>query len=682
ELYGIGLDEKFADRDAWKARQPLSPSERARQERALQEAIADPAKDYDIELSFEPRPGEVRWLRSRGKVFRDENARPLRVTGATTDITAQKLAQEALRQSEERYERVVLAADAGVWDWDVASDKFYVSPKLLEIAGFAPGATFSGREDFMRRAPFHPEDRDKYRQEVKQLFASGGSHLTTEVRSVLDGETVWNRLDGICFRDPAGRVVRWTGSVTDITERKRAEEALRESEQRYARVMQASEDGFWEWIVASDQFYASPRMLAIYGLPPNTVFRGRADFLARFPFHPKDLPLWRASVAAHLAGVTARIDIEIRGKVRDEMRWLHLTGICQRDASGAEERWTGSVSDITERRQAQEALRRSEERYARAMEGSDAGHWDWNIVSDEMFVSERARDMLALPAGALPARRSQIMDLVPMHPQDRAAMAEAVKTGIRSGVHERDYRVIPRPGEVRWLRTRAKVYKDAHGAAVRMTGSIIDITERKLAAEALRLSEQRYARAMDAAEAGHWEWNVATDEMFVSARQREMLELPARLHFANREAYLSAIPFHPEDREQFVALARRHIDEAWPRFEQEFRVIVKGGETRWMRLAGKSHFGADGKPTHFTGSLADITDQQRAEDLLAAEKQLLEMMAHAKPLSEVLDALCRTVEENLSGCLCGISLVDATGTRLGNGAAPSLPRAYLEAIED
>ncbi len=93
ELYGVSPDEDFADREAWKARQPVSRAERERQEQALQAAIDDPTKSYDIELSFEVRPGEIRWLRSRGKVFRDEDGRPLRVTGATTDITTRKLAK-------------------------------------------------------------------------------------------------------------------------------------------------------------------------------------------------------------------------------------------------------------------------------------------------------------------------------------------------------------------------------------------------------------------------------------------------------------------------------------------------------------------------------------------------------------------------------------------------------------
>jgi PAS domain S-box-containing protein len=101
---------------------------------------------------------------------------------------------EALHESEKRYERAMLAAEAGFWDWDVLKGEFYVSPRLLEMTGFPPGMTFAGREDFMRRAPFYPEDRDKWQQAVKELFASGGSRLALEVRSIVDGETIGHAL--------------------------------------------------------------------------------------------------------------------------------------------------------------------------------------------------------------------------------------------------------------------------------------------------------------------------------------------------------------------------------------------------------------------------------------------------------------------------------------------------------
>jgi PAS domain S-box-containing protein len=396
--------------------------------------------------------------------------------------------------------------------------------------------------------------------------------------------------------------------------------ALRRSEERYARVMQASEDGFWEWVVASDEFYASPRMLALYGLPPDTVFRSRKEFLSRFPFHPEDLESWQRAVAAHLAGETARVDIEVRAKLQGQTGWIHLTAICLRDASGAEERWTGSVSDVTERRRAQDALRRSEERYARAMEGSDAGHWDWNIVTDEMFVSERAREMLALPAGPLPARRAEIMALVPQHPADRDAMHANVVKGIESGSHERDYRIIPRPGEMRWLRSRGKVYKDARGTAVRMTGSLIDITERRLAADALRASEERYSLAMEASEEGHFDWNVRTDEIFVSAHIKKVFGFPLDAEFRTRDDLIARVAYYPNDRRWLDEMARTTLAGTALAHEFEYR-ILREGQVRWLRARWKIFRDAAGAAQRVIGVVTDVTDRQRAADELRASEQ-------------------------------------------------------------
>src|SRR5882672_1410627 len=287
-----------------------------------------------------------------------------------------------------------------------------------------------------------------------------------------------------------GQPIGYYAMYRDITERKRAEEALRLSEERYALAMLAAEDAHWDWVVGTDQYYLSPRTVDLFGLPPDTVFTSREDYLARTPLVREDLEKWQRAMAELFAGTGSRLSMELRAVVRGEIRWLQHIGVCVRDASGRPVRWSGTARDVTERRRTEEALRLSEERYARAMEGSDAGHWEWNLVTQEMFVSERARELLALPPGALPASRAEIMALVPQHPDDLALMPQSVRAGIESGGFERDYRVLLPQGGVRWLHSRAKVFKDEHGAPATLTGSLTDITERKLAEQEQRAQER------------------------------------------------------------------------------------------------------------------------------------------------------------------------------------------------
>src|SRR5207237_3407352 len=128
-----------------------------------------------------------------------------------------------------------------------------------------------------------------------------------------------------------------------------------------------------DWIVASDEFYASPRFLEMCGLPASTVFKGRADFLRRFPFHPEDRDRIIETVSAHFAARTFRLQLEGRIIRRGEVRWLQVTGLCSRDSSGTLVRWNTAVTDVTERKRAEAALSLSEERYARAMDAAEEG---------------------------------------------------------------------------------------------------------------------------------------------------------------------------------------------------------------------------------------------------------------------------------------------------------------------
>jgi len=149
------------------------------------------------------------------------------------------------------------------------------------------------------------------------------------------------------------------------------------------------------------------------GFPLGSTFAGREDFHYRTSYFPEDRDKWRDAVTKLFAGSGSRLSMEVRLSVAGEIRWHAMHGMCFRE-SGKVVRWVGSATDVTERKRAEDARRVSEERYARAMEGSDAGHWDWNIATDEMFVSERAREMLALPDGPIPAMGTEIMALVPM----------------------------------------------------------------------------------------------------------------------------------------------------------------------------------------------------------------------------------------------------------------------------
>ena len=402
--------------------------------------------------------------------------------------------------------------------------------------------------------------------------------------------------------------------------------ALQLSEERYSMAIEASDEGFVDLNVDTGEFVTSERLNEILGIAPAPRFSARSDFPKHVRFYGKDRETYVQAIrAAEADSGPDRYQFEFRIIVSvGETRWILTRGKVTRDAEGRARRLVGLFSDITARKCAEEALRLSEERYARAMEGSDAGHWDWNIVTDEMFVSERAREMLALPPGTLPMRRSEILERVPSHPDDRAALTEVVNAAFRSSILAHDYRVIPTPGQVRWVHVRAKVYHDARGAAVRMSGSLTDITERKLASDALRASEERYSLAMDASEEAHFDVNVETDEIFTSERLNEIYGFPPGMRPATRNEYLKGFRFYGNDAEIYHAGLRAAEAKGGPeRYVFEYRILRSSGEVRWLRTRGKVTRDAEGRARRRTGMVADITEAKlAAEELRESEARL------------------------------------------------------------
>ncbi|HYR37483.1 MAG TPA: ATP-binding protein [Burkholderiales bacterium] len=289
---------------------------------------------------------------------------------------------EAHKRTQERYALAMQASEEGYWDWVVATDEFYASPRMLDLYGLAPDAVFQGRADFLRRYPFHAEDLERWNQAVAAYLAGETPRVDIEVRMQRHGEPRWIRLTALCQREASGAPVRWTGLVGDITARKQAEQALRLSEERYALAMQASGEGHWDWNIATDEYYASPRNNELAGFPPDTKWNGRADILAKIAFHPDDWPRYRAAVADHFAGKTPRMNIDMRIVHPGGIRWLRMVGMCLRDAGGKPVRWAGSAMDITEQKKAEEALRVSEERLRQAQRLEALGTLAGGIAHD------------------------------------------------------------------------------------------------------------------------------------------------------------------------------------------------------------------------------------------------------------------------------------------------------------
>ena len=278
-------------------------------------------------------------------------------------------------------------------------------------------------------------------------------------------------------------------------ERENAER--KQSDERYALAIEAAADGHAHWIADEDTFYASPRLLEQWGLPPELSIAKRQQMLDLFPFHPDD----RARVVALLEEQRIRDDVkrlefDTRVICRGEVRWMHVTILHVRDGSGRLLRMAIATTDITARTRAEEEMRASEERYALALAGSDESIFDWDLKTQRIYIAQRTQELLGIPPGEVWRSREEWQQFVRYHHEDvgrqRAAM-DAHIAGLTM-MYDIELRILLPTGE-RWLHQRGRALRDAEGVAYRVVGSIGDITDRKREQEELRRLEGRLRQA-------------------------------------------------------------------------------------------------------------------------------------------------------------------------------------------
>lgn len=656
EIFGLGPGPERRPRDAWFAAVQIHPDDAAARQQAIDAHFVGTAPAYFGEYRVRHPDSEYRWIRVRGLCVRDGSGQPLRMAGSVADIDAEQRATVALRLSEERFALAVAGSDDGVWDYDYSAGQAFASQRAQRILGLPTQPEVQPLDDWMAHLPIHPDDRRGRLAAIDAHLSGDTPAYTAEWRVVPpDGAVRWVRVRGVCVRDAGGKPLRMAGSVADIDAQKRAEEALRQSEKRYALAVAGSDDGVWDWNYETGMAFESARARELQGLPAGPEQQPMAELMTFLQVHPDDVTRREQALRAHLTGQTPAYECEYRVCHADgSVRWIRVRAVCLRDGAGQPARMAGSVTDIDARKRAEEALRQSEQRFALAVAGSNDGILDWDIVHDSMYLSERALQIIGIDALAAARPRAEWAALAnPLICPDDVERVRAVIDGLHSDdrqVHDGEFRVRQADGQYGWVRLRGMHVCDASGRPIRWAGSISDINASKQAQEALRRSEERFHLAVAGSNEGIWDWDLKTDQLFLSARAQELLWLEASEPQRLRRYWIARTHYHPDDVARVRAAISAHLRGQTGHFMVEYRLRHHPGEWHWYRQRGIAVRDAQGRPTRMAGSMEDISDRKNAEaDRDRLEGQLLQ----AKKL-EAIGTLAGGIAHDFNNILAAI----------------------------
>ena len=392
------------------------------------------------------------------------------------EIRERKQAEAKLRQSEARWQFAIEGFGDGVWDWNVPAREVVFSSRWKAMLGFAENEIGTGLEEWSKRV--HPEDLPRVMADVQAHLAGTTAHYANEHRvSCKDGSWKWMLDRGLVIaRDAAGQPLRVIGTHQDITERKRTEEIF-------------------------NKFFAQPIALNLIAKPDGVIQRANKSFedllgygtgqLTGVNFldliHPDDQAATRAEMGKLAHGIdTFYFENRYRQK-NGEFRLLAWSA----SVSTADQMIFAMATDITERQQAEAALRQSEARWQFAVEGTGDGVWDWNVPASEVVFSKRWKAMLGFAENEIGSGLEEWSKRV--HPEDLPRVMADVQAHLAGTTahYANEHRMSCKDGSWKWMLDRGLVIeRDAAGQPLRVIGTHKDITERKQAEASLRRTDR------------------------------------------------------------------------------------------------------------------------------------------------------------------------------------------------
>lgn len=435
--------------------------------------------------------------------------------------------QHALQQSEQRLQNIMDGLGPNIFVGLLSLDG-----AVLEANEQALAAAGLKREDVLNKPveetywfSYSEASKRQMRDMVERAARGEASRCDLQIRAK-DGQFIHLDFSLQPYRDAAGEVTQLVPSSIVITERKRAEEALREREERFQLITRATNDVVWDWDLEANTLWWNEAYTNLFGYP----VRERLSIESwTGHIHPDDADRVINSIYAVINGKGQYWSHEYRFQCHDG-RYADIfdRGYVIRDAAGKGLRMLGAMLDITARKQAEKALRQSEAQLRLALDAAHMGTFDWDIPDNHITWSHWHEALWGFQPGEFVGTFEAVAQRI--HPDDLPHLnAEFARCIALHKPFTGEFRVVWPDGSTHWIASRGEFNIGADGKPLRMRGAVVEITERKQAENALReLAQQLEQGVIERTR------ELQATQLELSAKNQELQAQYRRVQEANR----------------------------------------------------------------------------------------------------------------------------------------------------
>ncbi|MEG4231848.1 PAS domain S-box protein [Microcoleus sp. Pol11C3] len=549
------------------------------------------------------------------------------------EILSRWRAEEALRESQEQLELFFSQSLDGFcfmmldepvhWDDTVDKEKvldYIFANGRVTKANDALIAQYGGtREEFIGRTlySFLSHNLTGGREIIRQFFDAGRIHIENENRK-FDGVPFWVEGDYICIYDSHGRIVGYFGVQRDISDRKKAEATLRDSEERFRATVEQAAVGITHPDQTGHYLRVNQKFCEIVGYSASELLsRTWMDVT-----YPEDIDADLKQNNKLFAGEIDSFKMEKRLLHKDgSVVWVNITvSLINEPLSGAIYNVV-VTEDINDRKETEAALKESEERFRQLAENIESVFWMVNVQPQEIiYISPAYEKIWGRSCADLYAYGRFCADS--LHPEDRERVIANLTRKIESE-DEIEYRIVRPDGKTRWIRDRAFPIRNQSGKVYRIVGIAVDITARKHAEKTIRESEERFRQLAENIQYSVWLMSVEfTDLLYLSPAYEQIWGRSREELYAEPLKMMEWV--HPED--------KLLLEEAMGRVLQgeststEYRIFWPDGTIRWVCDRAFPIYGESGKIYRIAGIAEDISERKFTDARIQAalrEKEVL-----------------------------------------------------------